>query len=89
MKKMSNGERAQFVGSKIMEATANDKTMEDLTQTLLAMSYTLGSLTCEFPKDKRPELLLLMCEMVGKGHMDTSKGSGEPSDLEIIRGHRD
>lgn len=89
MSKLSNGEQAQFVANKMIEATANDKTMEDLTHTLLAMSYTLGSLTGEFPKDKRGEIIMLMCEMVGKGHMDVSKGLGEPSDLQIIKGTRD
>lgn len=85
---MNRSEQAQHVSNKIMEATTVCKTWEDFSEMLLAIGYTIGSLTCELGKDDREHMVMKICEMVGKGFMDTTKRLGETSDLEITVGNR-
>ncbi|MDG0056953.1 hypothetical protein MMB75_25340 [Paenibacillus sp. P2(2022)] len=85
---MNQGEREQFVANKVLEATAWCKTMGDFSETLGAMSYTLGSLVVEFPQDEREHLFIQMVEFMAKGLMATSKAVGEPCNLEMTKGFR-
>lgn len=85
---MNKGDRAAFVAQKMMDATAWCKTMGDFSESLLAMSYTLGSLTVEFPEDEREQLFVLMVEMMGNGLQTVSKSMGTPSRLVMTKVER-
>lgn len=85
---MNQGEREQFVANKVLEATAWCKTMGDFSETLGAISYTLGSLVVEFPQDEREHMFIQLVEFMAKGLMATSKSVGEPCNLEMTKGYR-
>ncbi|MNV38894.1 hypothetical protein D3C71_1304570 [compost metagenome] len=86
---MTRNEQAQHVTEKLLEATSVCQSMGELADMLMAIGYTLGSLTCEFEKEHRAHMVMQICEMVGNGLMATSQSMGDSTDLEMVIGHRE
>lgn len=73
---------------RIAEMTNEAKTMGDLHAMLHEIAYTLGGMVCHFDKDERSGLIIQLTQAMGVGLQMTAKSIGEPSDIEVIVGHK-
>lgn len=76
------------IAKRITDMTAEAKTMGDLQQMLHEMAFTIGGMVCHFDKQERSSLLIELTQAMGMGLQLTAKSIGEPSDIEVIVGHR-
>lgn len=76
------------VVQRITEISNEAKTMEDLHRMLHEMAYTLGGMVCHFDKEERSGLIIELTQAMGIGLQLTAKSIGEPSDIEVIVGHK-
>ncbi|OUS73002.1 hypothetical protein B1748_23625 [Paenibacillus sp. MY03] len=83
MSKMT-GKIAQSIG----DMTNDAKTMEELYTMLHEIAYTLGGMVCHFDKEERSGLIIELTQSMGMGLQLTAKAIGEPSDIEVIVGHK-
>jgi hypothetical protein len=73
---------------RITDMTNEAKTMDDLHKMLHEMAYTLGGMVCHFDKEDRSGMIIELTKAMGMGLMVTAKAIGEPSDIEVVVGHR-
>lgn len=73
---------------RITDMTAQTETVDELHLMLHEMAYTIGGMVCHFDKSDRSGLLIELTEAMGIGMQLTAKSIGEPSDIEIVVGHR-
>jgi hypothetical protein len=73
---------------RITEMTDEAKTIGDLQKVLHEMAYTIGGMVCHFDQEDRSQLLMELTQSMGMGLMLTSKSIGQPSDIEVVIGHK-
>ena len=78
----------ESIAERIAVMTNEAKTMGDLHKMLQEIAYTLGGMVCHFDRDERSSLIIELTQAMGMGLQLTAKAIGEPSEIEVIVGHK-
>ena len=72
----------------VMSLTDKANTMGELHEVLHGMAFAIGGMVCHFDEDERSSIVIGLTQAIGMGLQLTSKSIGQPSNLEIVVGHK-
>lgn len=73
---------------KVIELAEPAKTYEDLFRVLAEVAHGAGGMVAHFPQEERSQVLMQLVEIMGTALQVTSKGIGEPSNVQILVGKK-